>query len=326
MPIKTSSGKWKWGNVERSSKKELVQTVYGIWKKNGSKGSFSDFLKGTHESALNESFFLDKTNLYFHGSTNKHIRSLEKPSIKKPFCVSQDIEYAVTYAEKEAFGDESDEELNRNNGVVYAVTIDIDNLKIFDFSNDSDIKKLNGRWPNRIVDFFKKDNERNEGFQVDPWMVLADLNDYSRMDDLNAEGKEILRLLNTFVLKRINKKFGTHFKNIGEVNAHRDVSNEKEQYMRSLLLNDLKDLGYDGYKASESRGFESERCYILFNIDCIDKIYLQPIKYSDALKATEYMKKRFKWYENGPTKEFDKKDRAIKEFIKILGQVNHSYY
>lgn len=50
MPIKTSSGKWKWGNVERSSKKELVQTVYGIWKKNGSKGSFSKFLKGTHES------------------------------------------------------------------------------------------------------------------------------------------------------------------------------------------------------------------------------------------------------------------------------------
>ena len=54
MPIKTSSGKWKWGNVERSSKKELVQTVYGIWKKNGSKGSFSDFLKGTHESVVSE--------------------------------------------------------------------------------------------------------------------------------------------------------------------------------------------------------------------------------------------------------------------------------
>ena len=54
MPIKTKSGKWKWGNVERDSKKELVQTVYGIWKKNGSKGSFSDFLKGTHESIVNE--------------------------------------------------------------------------------------------------------------------------------------------------------------------------------------------------------------------------------------------------------------------------------
>ena len=42
MPHKVGS-KWKWGNVERSSKKELLQTVYGIWKKNGGKGSFSKF-------------------------------------------------------------------------------------------------------------------------------------------------------------------------------------------------------------------------------------------------------------------------------------------
>ena len=49
MPIKSSSGKWKWGNIERDSKKELVQTVYGIWKKNGSKGSFSDFWHGRHK-------------------------------------------------------------------------------------------------------------------------------------------------------------------------------------------------------------------------------------------------------------------------------------
>lgn len=42
MPIKTSDG-WKWGNIERSTKKDLVRTVYGIWLKNGSKGSFSEF-------------------------------------------------------------------------------------------------------------------------------------------------------------------------------------------------------------------------------------------------------------------------------------------
>ena len=65
MPIKTSNGKWKWGNVERSSKKELVQTVYGIWKKNGSKGSFSDFLKGTHESIVSED-----TKRYAYHCTN----------------------------------------------------------------------------------------------------------------------------------------------------------------------------------------------------------------------------------------------------------------
>lgn len=69
MPIKTSSGKWKWGNIERSSKKELVQTVYGIWKKNGSKGSFSDFLKGTHKKKSNESLvkeYWDKRGRYLY--------------------------------------------------------------------------------------------------------------------------------------------------------------------------------------------------------------------------------------------------------------------
>ena len=44
MPHK-AGGKWKWGNVERSSKEDLRKTVYGIWKKNGGKGSFSTFWK-----------------------------------------------------------------------------------------------------------------------------------------------------------------------------------------------------------------------------------------------------------------------------------------
>jgi hypothetical protein len=43
MPHKISSGEWRWGNIVRPTKKELVQTVYGIWKKNGSKGSFKKF-------------------------------------------------------------------------------------------------------------------------------------------------------------------------------------------------------------------------------------------------------------------------------------------
>lgn len=43
MPTKTKDGKWKWGNIKRNSRKELSQTVYGIWKGNGSKGSFSKF-------------------------------------------------------------------------------------------------------------------------------------------------------------------------------------------------------------------------------------------------------------------------------------------
>ena len=37
--------KWRWGNIERDSKQELLKTVYGIWMKNGKKGSFSSFWK-----------------------------------------------------------------------------------------------------------------------------------------------------------------------------------------------------------------------------------------------------------------------------------------
>lgn len=44
MPHKVGK-KWKWANIERDSKQELVKVVYGIWVKNGKKGSFSDFWK-----------------------------------------------------------------------------------------------------------------------------------------------------------------------------------------------------------------------------------------------------------------------------------------
>lgn len=40
-----SGGKWKWGNIERSSKEDLRKTIYGIWMKQGKKGSFSKFWK-----------------------------------------------------------------------------------------------------------------------------------------------------------------------------------------------------------------------------------------------------------------------------------------
>ncbi len=44
MPHKVGK-KWRWGNIERDSKQELVKVVYGIWVKNGKKGSFKSFWK-----------------------------------------------------------------------------------------------------------------------------------------------------------------------------------------------------------------------------------------------------------------------------------------
>lgn len=44
MPHKSENG-WRWANIERPTKGELVKVVYGIWKKNGSKGDFETFWK-----------------------------------------------------------------------------------------------------------------------------------------------------------------------------------------------------------------------------------------------------------------------------------------
>ena len=42
MPHKVEGG-WRWGNIERPTKGELVKVVYGIGQKNGAKGKVDDF-------------------------------------------------------------------------------------------------------------------------------------------------------------------------------------------------------------------------------------------------------------------------------------------
>ena len=60
MPHKVGK-KWKWGNIERRSKEDLRKTVYGIWMKNGSQGSFSKFWKtGKANEAEDVASELDK--------------------------------------------------------------------------------------------------------------------------------------------------------------------------------------------------------------------------------------------------------------------------
>lgn len=311
MPIKTSSGKWKWGNVERSSKKELVQTVYGIWKKNGSKGLFSDFLKGTHES-LDESFNLDKTNLYFHGSFDKDIKKIDKPSIEHPFCVSQDIQYSLDYADG---GDESDDSTN---GVVYLVTIDEDSLKIFDFEDDSDIKKLSNKWPAKILDCFSKKHKANKGKLIDP-LIVCDLliNDM----DYSEDDPEITTLMNTSVLKRLEKFVGKKWKSIFEFRDDPSIKSG-EYILRNLLLTDIKDLGFNGYKAHEQSGHSSDKCFILFDLDCMDRIFLKPIPFKDAVAAAEYMDKKFS--KSDVDIDYKEHDAAIKEFIRSLKKTKQS--
>lgn len=66
MPHKVEGG-WKWGNIERDTKGELVKVVYGIWQKNGAKGKFEDFWEtgktsgsSTKDSAAELKAYLEK--------------------------------------------------------------------------------------------------------------------------------------------------------------------------------------------------------------------------------------------------------------------------
>lgn len=309
MPIKTSSGKWKWGNVERDSKKELVQTVYGIWKKNGSKGSFSDFLKGTHES-LEESFNPDTSKIYFHGSLDKNITRLNAPSWKHPFCVTTDLEYAMDYAKEfqEIFGKTISS--NPKEGVVYAMTINDSSLNIFDFQNNSDVNKLKGKWPSVMVKAFKSNKYGNS----DPLSEITDM-------ILSYEWQEDRSKITAFnvLKKRLESELGIKISG-QELENDSSLKYKLRFSFRNLLLKDIQDLGYDGYRASETQNNSTENAFVLINLKDIDKIIPYPIPYKKAEEAVEALYARMKSGEKIELddEDYKREDRILMAFIDEL--------
>ncbi len=70
MPHKIGA-EWKWGNIVRPTKGELVKVVYGIWQKNGSKGSFEDFWKTGKTTDSNAQDSAKDLKAYLEGSTRE---------------------------------------------------------------------------------------------------------------------------------------------------------------------------------------------------------------------------------------------------------------
>ena len=65
MPHKSENG-WRWANIERPTKGELVKVVYGIWQKNGSKGDFETFWKTGKTTGSSEDT-AEKLKAYLEG-------------------------------------------------------------------------------------------------------------------------------------------------------------------------------------------------------------------------------------------------------------------
>jgi len=71
MPEQTSDGQWRWGNIKRKTKAELVKVVYGIWIGQGKPGTWHDFW---HSG-----------NPYGKKSKKKSKKTLKKESINYSF-------------------------------------------------------------------------------------------------------------------------------------------------------------------------------------------------------------------------------------------------
>lgn len=272
MPFKTSSGKWKWGNVERNSKKELVQTVYGIWKKNGSKGSFSDFLKGTNESILNAS-----KKDWYHG-TNLPPKELKvnPPSCSKLFWITTEKKYAEKF---------KSEYRNMKFGSIYKILLK-DRINVFDPKNDLEVEKL--KWPKYFKFWLKFKDDI-----LDACSEVISKNDWdkkykdfvkgaSHTETENRLGKYVYRakisnkeaekdilewdvFLNTKLSydKFIPSKFKNYY-------AH---DNRPDGFVRTKLCEELKKLGYQAIKSKEY-GYDTLG---IFDIDALDKISYMPI-------------------------------------------------
>ena len=258
---------------------------------------------------LNESFNLDASKIYFHGSLDKNIRRLNAPSWKHPFCVTTDLEYAMDYAKEfqEMFGKTIS---NPKEGAVYAMTINDSSLNIFDFQNNSDVNKLKGKWPSVMIEAFKS----NEYGNSDPLSEITDM-------ILSYEWQEDRPKIAAFnaLKKRLESELGIKIRR-WELENDSSLKYKLRFSFRNLLLKDIQDLGYDGYRASETQNNSTENAFVLINLNNIDKIIPYPIPYKKAEEAVKALYARMK---SGEKMELDdedykREDRILRGFINEL--------
>lgn len=94
---------------------------------------------------------------YYHG-TNNPLKVIDAPSPYKPFFISPTLEYAIQYAGIGQINDRSDFSIKKQNGYVYIIHLNHNNIKILDCTKDSEIILLAKYYPQYILDniFYKK--------------------------------------------------------------------------------------------------------------------------------------------------------------------------
>ena len=118
--------------------------------------SFDKFKQIILESIQNETNLeegvIDSEKLYFHGSENGNIKTLNKPTPEKPLFVTADIDYANEYIQAAHPNGHAKFDEDENPGKVYLINLDFDEIKMFDGTVEEDREKIEKYWPPYILD------------------------------------------------------------------------------------------------------------------------------------------------------------------------------
>ena len=248
--------------------------------------------------------FTDK--IFFHGSKNSGVlKQLKAPSPDNIFFVTNDLDYAWKYAEKNT------DETTRN---VYVVSLNQEKLNVFDPWKDSD--KIEKLWTHDFTDVLKYGLDSR--FDKDPkdlMLILTDICMYyetAKKYDFDfikfIKGNEWVANSFDYVedspyyiaFKFINemlKKRRDIFEPIFEMQTNSTSSEsinwKRAKELRKVFCRDLKSLGFNAFKTEEQLiGVRSNECYGIFDKDAFDSFMVVPIneeKAKEALDALEYV-------------------------------------
>ena len=154
---------------------------------------------------LNESNVISN-RLYFHGRTMGYSSSIEKlypPTTYKPFFVSGDLNYALSYANDAAWKGSVDK------AEVYLITLN-PNARVFDPTNEKDMSMLENLnfWPDEIIDMMRQG--------TDILMVMAYASKHRITNILSGSGPKSYR---DYLCKQLEKLGFDMFKTTEEVDG-----------------------------------------------------------------------------------------------------------
>ena len=194
---------------------------------------------------MNESSLDKKANWYFGNNRAKNLR-LSPPKWDAPFFLTTSYKYAEDYSDY---------------GVYKIELVDQRDLNILDFSNEKEVQKLG--WPEVLVDKILEGKNDLNSLAYDLYLLASgSTDDLMYIEDTNEWLDAAIwfqdRSEDIFNLVRSKGIWGS----------------EKDHQFLLQMWKDIYDAGFDGFTHIEF----GNKVLALFDLKCIDKISIKPVK------------------------------------------------